>query len=320
VGAGVSAYDLLVVGRPSVDVMFSDLKQWPELGNDVDAGALGVCAGTSFNTPAAANRIGLRVAYVAEIGTDVWSGMVRAEFDTEGLPTEFLVQEDRPLPAVSVALNLHGDRGFVSHWGGEDVADVLVSRALDAIERFEIRHLHSQLDDLPQVESAADSRGMTVSLDAFDGASWASPRELDVLLRHADVLLANEAEACAMTGEDDVERALAALATHCPCVVIRRGAGGAIGIAGGAVATVPADEVDAVDTTGAGDCFNAGFLAGWLGGLPLGSSLTLGVICGSRSVTDFGGYRGCPHEAEFRELAAARGVAVPTPTYGEPVR
>ena len=53
----MSAYDLLVVGRPSVDVVFADLEQWPELGNDIEAAGLGVCAGTSFNTPAAANRI-----------------------------------------------------------------------------------------------------------------------------------------------------------------------------------------------------------------------------------------------------------------------
>jgi len=81
----VSAYDLFVAGRPSVDVMFSGLEQWPELGNDVDAAALGACAGTSFNTPAAANRIGLRVAYVAEIGNDVWSRMIHEEFEAERL-------------------------------------------------------------------------------------------------------------------------------------------------------------------------------------------------------------------------------------------
>ena len=309
----MTGFDLMVVGRPSVDVMFAGLTQWPELGNDIDAASLGMCAGTSFNTPAAANRIGLRVAYVAEIGNDVWSRLIRAEFDTEGLPTDFLVAEDRPLPAVSVALNLDGDRGFVSHWGGEGVEDRLNARALDSMWHIGARHLHAQLDDMPALEEAAVAHGMTLSLDSFDGASWASPRRLDELLRHADVLLANDAEARAMSGEDETDRALALLAEHCSCVVIRRGADGAMGIAGGQTRSVPADDVEVVDTTGAGDCFNAGFLAGWLGGLALEESLTLGVICGSRAVTDFGGYRGCPRAAEFREIAAARGIAVPIP-------
>jgi sugar/nucleoside kinase (ribokinase family) len=315
----MTAYDVLVVGRPSVDVMFSGLEQWPELGNDIDASRLGVCAGTSFNTPAAANRIGLRVAYVAEIGNDVWSQMIRREFHAESLGTEFLLQRDEPLPAVSVALNLLGDRGFVSHWGGADVARSLAARAIDVIERGEARHLHAQLDDLPEVTRAAAASGMTVSLDSFDGASWASSRELGELLRDADVLLANEAEALAMSGAADVERALATLSEHCPCVVIRRGADGAIGSAGGEVRSVPAEPVEVVDTTGAGDCFNAGFLAGWLGRAPLEWSLTLGAICGSGSVTDFGGYRGCPREPELRRAAAAHGVELPIPI-PEPAR
>ena len=112
-----AAYDLMVAGRPSVDVMFSGLHEWPQLGNDIESDALGWCAGTSFNTPAAANRIGLRVAYVATVGNDPWSRMIRDEFDAEGLPTDFLLVEDRPLPGVSVALNLAGDRGFVTNWG-----------------------------------------------------------------------------------------------------------------------------------------------------------------------------------------------------------
>lgn len=307
----MSAYDLFVVGRPSVDVMFADLKQWPELGNDIEAAGLGVCAGTSFNTPAAANRIGLRVAYVAEVGNDVWSQMIRDEFETERLPSEFLAVLERPLPAVSVALNLGGDRGFVSHWPrGPEADGRLEERALSLLNTVDARHLHGQIDDMPELEAAAHAHGMTVSVDAFDGASWASPRAVDEVVRNADVLLANEAEACAMAGTRDAEAALEALAAHCGCVVIRRGADGALGSAGGEICAVPADPVDVVDTTGAGDCFNAGFLAGWLSGLPIEHSLTLGVICGSGSVTDFGGYRGCPHADAFRAIAAERGIDV----------
>ena len=308
----MSAYDLLVVGRPSVDVVFADLEQWPELGNDIEATGLGVCAGTSFNTPAAANRIGLRVAYVSEIGNDVWSNLISDEFAAEELPTDFLARHDKPLPAVSVALNMDGDRGFVSHWPrGPESDGRLEERALSIIETVDARHLHGQIDDMPELEAAARAKGMTVSVDAFDGASWASPHAMDELLRDADVLLANEAEACAMAGAQDAAAALKTLSAHCDCVVIRRGARGAIGIAGGEVREVPADPVDVVDTTGAGDCFNAGFLAGWLSGMPIEHSLTLGVICGSGSVTDFGGYRGCPHAEELRAIAAERGIDVP---------
>jgi sugar/nucleoside kinase (ribokinase family) len=309
-----ATYDLLIAGRPSIDVMFSGVHEWPALGRDVESEGLGMCAGTSFNTPAAANRIGLRVAYVATVGSDVWSRMIRDEFDTERLPTDFLEVEDRPLPGVSVALNLDGDRGFVTHWGSGDAYDArLRARALEIATEVEARHLHAYVDESPELEALARRRGMTVSLDAWGGPWWSSPRPLADLLAVADVVFANQTEAAAMTGEDDAERALERLADHCGCVVITRGAGGAIGLADGQVRAVPADPVEIVDTTGAGDSFNAGFLAGWLGGLPLEESLTLGVICGSRAVGDYGGYRGCPRHPELRAIAASRGITLPPP-------
>jgi sugar/nucleoside kinase (ribokinase family) len=153
---------------------------------------------------------------------------------------------------------------------------------------------------------------MTISLDAWGGPWWTSARPLSEQLAGTDVLFANEAEAAAMTGETEPSRALERLAEQCGCVAIKRGARGAIGAAGAEVYAVPVDPVELVDATGAGDAFNAGFLAGWLGGLELEASLTLGVICGSRAAGDYGGYRGCPREPELREIAAARGIALPT--------
>lgn len=308
-----ASFDLLVVGRPSIDVMFSGLGEWPAIGKDIETDGLGVCAGTSFNTPAAANRLGLRVAYVATVGNDIWSGMIRDEFDAESLSTEFLDVEERPMPGISVGLNLDGDRGFVTHWGDGARYDArLRARAGKIAATIDARHLHAYADETPELVTIARSRGMTVSLDAWGGPAWSSPRSLPEILADADVLLANEAEAAAMTGQADPEHALERLADHCPCIVIKLGAAGAIGFAGGHVRTVPADPVAIVDTTGAGDGFNAGFLVGWLGGLALDESLTLGVICGSRAVGDYGGYRGCPLEDEFRMIAAARGITLPS--------
>jgi sugar/nucleoside kinase (ribokinase family) len=306
------SFDLLIAGRPSVDVMFAGLPEWPALGKDIECDGFGVCAGTTFNTPAAANRIGLRVAYVATLGNDRWSQIIREEFDAEGLPTDFLEIEDRPLPGVSVALNFDGDRGFVTHWGSGETYDAqLDARALEVVRRLDARHLHAYVDGSDELVVAARGRGMTVSLDASEGSWWSTPRTLAEVLEGADVLLANGAEAMAMTDETEPHAALDRLGEHCECVVIKRGSSGAIGLAGGQRRSVPADPVTVVDTTGAGDAFNAGFLAGWLGGLAIEHSLTLGVICGSRVAGDYGGYRGCPWKPELREIAAARGIALP---------
>ncbi len=305
-------FDLLVAGRPSVDLMFTGLQEWPSLGRDIEASGLGVCAGTSFNTPAAANRVGLRVALAANLGNDMWSRMIRDEFEFEGLSTEFLAIDEHPLPGVSVAINLHGERGFVTHWAGdEEYGERAAAHELTCARTVDARHLHAYVDLTRDLEQAAHDRGMTISVDSWGGPAWASSRPLAEVLAHANVLFANQAEATAMTGETDVVRALDRLGAHCDCVVIKRGGTGAVGLAGGQMKAVPAEPVQFVDSTGAGDCFNAGFLAGWLSGLPLEDSLTLGVICGSASVGDYGGYRGCPDEATLRAVAAARGISLP---------
>ena len=309
------AFDLLVVGRPSVDIMFSGLGTWPSIGKDIEAAGLGWCAGTSFNTAASANRLGLHVAYVATIGNDVWSRIILEEFESEGLPTTFLRVENRPLPGISVAMNHEGDRGFITFWGhDEEYGARLVSRALVVTEQVDARHLHAYTDETPELVQIARRRGMSVSLDAWGGPEWTTETSLAQMLSTADVLFANRAESAAMTGEVEPERALSRLAEHCGCVVIKLGAAGAIARAGDETVHVPADEVDVVDTTGAGDALNAGFLSGWLSGRSLEQSLTLGVICGTRAVGNYGGYRGCPSITEARELAAARGVAIPEPT------
>ena len=309
---GASGFDLLVVGRPSVDVMFSGLKAWPALGHEVEAQGLGVSAGTAFNTPAAAARLGLRVALVATIGDDAWSRLIHAEWTSEGLPEDFLVVEDRPLPSVSVAMNHDGDRGFVTHQSSDEAyGHALAARAHAIAATVDARHLHAHIDEDPELEAIAKGRGLTISLDTWGGPGFSSDRSLGELLEHVDVVFANEHESQALSGEDDVERALERLAEHCPCVVIKLGGDGAIGIADGARASVDPEPSEPLDTTGAGDCFDAGFLRGWLDGLDLEASLTLGTICGSRAVTDYGGYRACPGLRELRELAAARGVEIP---------
>jgi sugar/nucleoside kinase (ribokinase family) len=307
-----SVFDVFVTGRPSADVMFSGLGEWPALGRDIDAAGLGVCAGTSFNTPAAANRLGMRVAYAAEVGDDVWSRLVLSEFEAERLPKDFLLVAERPLPFVSVALNLDGDRGFVTYYAPDPVDDErLAAHAVDVLRSIDARHVHAYAGEEPSaIVRAARKRGMTVSLDAWGGPWWEAPAPLAEILAGADIVFANEPEALTMTRETDVVRAASRLADLSPCVVIKRGALGALGVGPDGTDEIPAMPARVVDTTGAGDCFNAAFLYGWLRGATMRDSLTLGTICGARAVEAFGGYRGCPREDELLEAAAAHGIFV----------
>ena len=304
-------------GRPPFRRRDVPLEAWPTLGRDVETDGLGVCAGTSFNTPAAANRLGLRVGYIAMVGNDRWSRIVRDEWEREGMPTDFLRVEDRAMPFVSIALNHAGDRGFVTYYGAEDRDDEELNRlALQVVGAASARHLHAYAgEDHGELVRTALERGMSVSLDAWGGPWWDSSAPLGRLLEGADVVLANGDEALAMTGEREVHRAAVRLGEHCPVAVVKLGADGPTAAAGGELHEARAEPADILDTTGAGDCFNAGFLRGWLAGLSVPDSLTIATICGARAVQRFGGYLGCPYEEELSALAAERGVAI-SPIHG----
>jgi sugar/nucleoside kinase (ribokinase family) len=302
-------YDLLVSGVLSADVVFTGLPEWPALGRDVRAASLTVDAGGQFIVAAAASRLGLDVGYCAVTGCDLWSGMVRERFAAEGLSTELLGEIDDPL-VVSVVLNYAGDRGFVSHWSTIDRIERLTTEhALAAIEAGAGRHLQLLLDQtVADLAPAAHRRGLTVSVDTWMWEEWLRSDRVWELAALADIVFTNELEASTMTGETDLEAALGRLGRACPYVVVKRGADGAVALVDGELIEGPTVAVEALDSTGAGDCFTAGFLYGYLGGLPAAACLGFGNVCGSRSVTAAGGYQGAPTEAELLTEARSRGI------------
>jgi sugar/nucleoside kinase (ribokinase family) len=99
----------------------------------------------------------------------------------------------------------------------------------------------------------------------------------------------NAAEAKALTGATNVQEALCQLAEICQLVVVKDGPGGAYAWREGEILHAPALALAPVDTTGAGDCFNAGFLRAWLEGLPLQECLQWGNIVGGLSTLKRGG-------------------------------
>ena len=92
----------------------------------------------------------------------------------------------------------------------------------------------------------------------------------------------------------DLERALERMRARVPVLVLKRGADGATVVRGTERYDVPALPVTVADTTGAGDSFDGGFLAGWLRGEPLDRCLALGAACGSLTTRQIGGFNGQP--------------------------
>jgi sugar/nucleoside kinase (ribokinase family) len=299
-------FDVVVPGRPSCDLVFSSLREWPRLGREVYADAVSVHAGAHFNTAAALTRLGLRVAFVAVVGPDPFGDVVLRDLRAEGLSDEYVRVLESVPTTVSVALNFDGDRGFVTyspHHARAEAEFVGLGRQLLASAR--VRHVHADLSAATSLLDAVRDAGASLSVEAYDaGPELASARVRD-LVGAADIVFANEDEAAAIAGS---WRALGELSRN---AVIKRGALGAVAIIDGEAIEAPAEPAAVVDATGAGDCFAAGYLWAHLRGLPPETCLALANLCGAAAVRVPGGYRGAPTEAELLEAARAAGLAVP---------
>lgn len=307
--------DVLVVGEINPDVVVSDPDPRPVFGQTeriVEAIRLSIGSSSAIMACGVA-RLGMRVAMVGVVGDDALGRFMLDALAARNVDVSACrVDGDRPTGA-SVILGNGTDRSILTATG--TIADV---RAADVPQALLARacHLHvgsfflqpSLAVEVPALFRAARAAGLTTSLDpnwdpsgAWDGAFAAAVAE-------TDVLLPNAAEASHLTGLAQVESAARRLASDAGrpgdaavsgravrTVAVKLGSQGALGIApGGDLERVAALPVTPVDTTGAGDSFDAGFLAAWMDGRTLTDALRFAVACGSLSTRAIGGTEGQP--------------------------
>jgi len=146
------------------------------------------------------------------------------------------------------------------------------------------------------------AKGLTISIDTNDDPEDRWEGGLHEVLRYVDVFLPNEREACKAAGTDDLEAAIHKLSGLVPLVVVKLGRKGALAQRGAERFTSPPQEVVAVDTVGAGDSFDAGFLHEYVRGSDLPECLASGNRAGALSTTRPGGteaFRDAEHREKF---------------------
>jgi ribokinase len=295
--------DLLVVGDANPDLVLRGGDIVPTFGQReqlVDHAEL-VLGGSGAILAAGAARLGLSVAMVACVGDDALGRITLDALKAAGVDVSAVVSDRGAPTGVSVHLAHADDRavltaaGALAHLTAADVPDELLAQA---------RHVHVAAPFLqaglaPGLGSLAD-RARSSSLDT----GWDPREEWDVPLDAFDVLLPNAEEALRLAGrtDGDVRAAALDLAARGPLVVVKLGADGALAADGSEITRVPAPRVNAVESTGAGDSFDAGFLAARRLGEDLEGALALACACGALSTLRAGGTAGQPTLAEARAL------------------
>jgi sugar/nucleoside kinase (ribokinase family) len=306
----VPDFDLLVLGdcnpdlvlRGDVEPAFGQVERLVESADMVVGGSGAIVA-------CGAARLGLRTAFAGVVGDDVFGQFMVDALGERGVDTKGVVVSADERTGLTIVLSRDGDRAMLTFPGA------IASLRADAVDGgllASARHVHVSSyflqtalgPGLPDLFRGVRARGGSTSVDP----NW-DPAErwdggLRELLQVTDVFLPNAEEASRISGSADPIAGAAELSAEGPLVAVKLGPDGAVAAAPDAArlhAAAPAG-IEPVDTTGAGDSFDAGFLAGVLNDWSHERALALGCACGALSTRAAGGAVAQPALAEALQL------------------
>jgi sugar/nucleoside kinase (ribokinase family) len=299
----MTPYDILVVGDYCLDFIFTGLNEMPSLGHEITSTGFLQTPGGACNSVLALHRLGLKVGWLTNFGNDDYSKFILDCVRQEGLPEEFFLLHDQPLRKVTVSLSYPHERAFIAYY---DPNPLLISEVKN-LPRAQGKALYVPGFYLGcEIDFAVPLLKRRKIKLAMDGNTSkihrVQEKRVGKLLKSLDLFLCNAKEARILTGETDLEEAIKTLGKFCPEVVIKNGGEGALGWKQGNVFSSPSIKVKVKDTTGAGDCFSAGFLKKWLDGSDFQTALDWGNIVGGLSTTEAGGIGRVIHSAEVEEI------------------
>jgi sugar/nucleoside kinase (ribokinase family) len=252
--------------------------------------------------------LGSRVGFQSRIGDDPLGKIALERLAQGGVDVSLVRRVPGPITTgLTIILHHEAWRNMLTYAGtiAELCWDDLDLDYLADSRHFHFSSYYLQQGLRPRVGELFErmkAKGLTTSLDTNDDPDdrWGS--DLHDVLRHVDVFLPNEREACKAAATDDLDVAARKLAELVPLVVIKLGRKGALAQRGKERFLSPTREVEAVDSVGAGDSFDAGFLHEYIRGADLPTCLASGNRAGALSTTRPGGteaFRDRKHREQF---------------------
>ena len=258
-----------------------------------------VSGGSAGNTAAGLAALGIRAAFIGQVATDELGDIYRHDIEAGGIAFLAPARGDVGATARSLILVTPDAQRTMNTFLGAaqrlEVKDVDMGAVADAAILYLEGYLWDPAEPRAAMEAAIDAAhaaGRTVAFTLSD--SFCISRHRADFLRliedgRIDILFANEAEIVELAAAAEFDAAVAAIAPKVATLVVTRSEQGAIAVSGATHASVPAEPIERlVDTTGAGDLFAAGFLAGQARGLSLEVSLKLGAIAAAEVIQHYG--------------------------------
>lgn len=296
----VKRYDVLIPGSYFCDVIFTGIPGFPALGTELYTRDLTVVPGGVMNTVVGLRRLGVNVGWLGAVGSDFFSRYIIEQAAAEGIDMSLLAHVEGPLRRVTVSLSYTEDRAFVTYVDPPPDLIAQIYAYLDDTE-FRVMHFTGLLVDerLPALFDLCHARGAQISMDCQHRDDTLEQPLVREIISRLDLFVPNATEAQRLTGTSSLQAAAEALRPLVGQLVIKEGACGAHAWVNGAYHHAPALSLSPVDTTGAGDLFNAGFLAAYLEGQEISACLRWGNIAGGLSTLGYGGCSTAPTRDEL---------------------
>jgi sugar/nucleoside kinase (ribokinase family) len=283
--------DLIAFGTVFLEAVFGDVPALPGPGEEVYTGQFAFsCGGGAVTVATAAARLGVHAGMATLLGDDLGSRIVAQHCRRAGVDMAACRWVSGPAAGVSVAVNFDGDRAFISHVppvpGRRDLGNWLeVLRTY----RPQWCYVHAGPGVAPFIGEARAlgvRAALAIALNDIDDDAG----NVVDCVREADIFLTNEAELLRLTGAGSFGAAVAQAVTWCPCVVVTRGADGAVVAQPGSTTHVRDGilPVEARDRTGAGDAFAGGLLGALCQHAEITDAAVAGNQAGSAAVSVLG--------------------------------
>lgn len=286
-------FDCLVAGEANIDLIMEGAAGFEPGKENLADGCHMLLGGSSAIAAHNLARLGAKVSFICVLGSDLFGRFVEERLTKAGVDLSG-VRRSHTNTGITIWHSRHGQRagltypGAISLLRAGDVPDerLRAARHLHVGHYFLLNKLHR---DAPALFRKAKRFGLTASVDCNYDPSEKWDSGLWEVLQHTDVFFPNQQEAALLTGKRNPEAAARELARLARIVAVKLGDKGALVASGSELFRVPAVKTKVVDTTGAGDTFNAGFLSRFLLGAGLRECAQAGVKAAARSVRYVGG-------------------------------
>ncbi len=299
--------DVLVVGDLFYDLVMSGFESWPRPGEEFFARKFHKeIGGGAAITACGLAKLGVQAGVVGVVGKDDGQWMLD-QLQARGVDVSGIRMIPSQPTAFTVSVSTAVDRAFLTYSGANRELPALMDDLIGTAAGYQPRHIHLAHDmnptNLQSTFRAIKDRGWSVSLDVGWHPEWFADARAVAALKMVDIFFPNEREAAAITRQTEPRRILdtfESMGVH--RVALKLGKDGAALLWDRDISIQKPGTTESVDTTGAGDCFDAGFLYAWLGGMAPALCLKAGAACGELSTRELGGIAGFPSKEELETI------------------